>query len=352
MATVAVGRSNWANASARGKARKAGLIDSTRMRQLLQQSPDAIATSIAEFGYREELDQYANRLSGVDLVEAALNHNMDRDLNQVLSFCQGHLKGLVAIYVERFTYQKVKTALRAIRSGVSLEAVSTQVLPEENEANLPWLELVNNSDNLQEAASALAGTKYGLALANLDGSDDLMAFEDALDRHYYSSATKKFREGTTRHPVLLRYLRTEIDHRNIINLFRALRQGMTSEERNELMLAGGKAITMTFLRQAAEAESGEALLEVLRRAPGFDDSGFDEALTESNEKGTLDPIVSVLTSQRLDLLNRMNMLNPLSAFPVIYYIESKVLEVRNLRLIVRGKAAGLTQEDIEAHLEY
>ncbi|SVC57219.1 uncharacterized protein METZ01_LOCUS310073, partial [marine metagenome] len=35
MATVAVGRSNWANASARGKARKAGLIDSTRMRQLL-----------------------------------------------------------------------------------------------------------------------------------------------------------------------------------------------------------------------------------------------------------------------------------------------------------------------------
>lgn len=352
MATVAVGRSNWANASARGKARKAGLIDSTRMRQLLQQSPDAIATSIAEFGYREELDQYANRLSGVDLVEAALNHNMDRDLNQVLSFCQGHLKGLVGIYVERFTYQKVKTALRAIRSGVSLEAVSSQVLPEENEANLPWLELVSNSDNLQEAASALAGTKYGLALANLDGSDDLMAFEDALDRHYYSSATKKFREGTTRHPVLLRYLRTEIDHRNIINLFRALRQGMTSEERNELMLVGGKAITMTFLRQAAEAESGEALLEVLRRAPGFDDSGFDEALTESNEKGTLDPIVSVLTSQRLDLLNRMNMLNPLSAFPVIYYIESKVLEVRNLRLIVRGKAAGLTQEDIEAHLEY
>ena len=46
------GRSNMANASARAKARKASLIDSTRMRQLLQQSPDAIGTSIAEFGYR------------------------------------------------------------------------------------------------------------------------------------------------------------------------------------------------------------------------------------------------------------------------------------------------------------
>ena len=44
------------------------------------------------------------------------------------------------------------------------------------------------------------------------------------------------------------------------------------------------------------------------------------------------------------------MLNPLSAFPLIYYIESKVLEVQNLRLLVRGKAAGLSDEIIEAHL--
>ena len=129
MATISTGQSNWANASARGKARKAGLIDDTRMRQLLQQSPDSIAASIAEFGYREELDEYADKLSGVDLVEAALNHNMDRDLNQVLAFCQGHLKGLVSIYVERFTYQKVKTALRAIHSGVSLEVVSSRFCP-------------------------------------------------------------------------------------------------------------------------------------------------------------------------------------------------------------------------------
>ena len=350
MATISTGQSNWANASARGKARKAGLIDDTRMRQLLQQSPDSIAASIAEFGYRDELDEYADKLSGVDLVEAALNPNMDRDLNQVLGFCHGHLKGLVSIYVERFTYQKLKTALRAIRSGVSLEIVSSQVLPEQNEANRPWLELVNDSETLQDAVSALEGTQFERALTDLDGNDDLMAFEDALDRHYYSSATKKRREGTARHPMLLRYLRTEIDHRNVINLFRALKQEMPAETRSEMMITGGRAITSTFLRQAAEAENGEALLEILRRAPGFDDSGFDEALIESKERGTLDPRVNLLNSQRLDLLNRMNSLNPLSAFPLIYYIESKVLEVQNLRLLVRGKAVGLPDYVNEAHM--
>ena len=75
------GRSNMANASARAKARKASLIDSTRMRQLLQQSPDAIGTSIAEFGYRSEIDLYAGRYTGADLIEAALNHNLDSDFD-------------------------------------------------------------------------------------------------------------------------------------------------------------------------------------------------------------------------------------------------------------------------------
>ena len=105
MVTVAKRGANWANAAARSKARKAGLIDSTRMRQLIQQLPDTIAASIAEFGYRTEIDLYADRLSGADLVEAALSHNMDNDLAQVLGFCQGALEDIVAIYVDRFGYQ-------------------------------------------------------------------------------------------------------------------------------------------------------------------------------------------------------------------------------------------------------
>ena len=59
MATVSRGKSNWANASARSKARKANLIDATQMRQLAMQEPDSVASSIAEMGYRIDLDLYA-----------------------------------------------------------------------------------------------------------------------------------------------------------------------------------------------------------------------------------------------------------------------------------------------------
>ena len=104
----ASGRSNVYNAAARAKARKASLIDSTRMRQLVQQGPDSIGASIGEMGYRSEMDLYASRMAGADAIEAALFHNLDNDLAGVLRFCQGNLKSLVAIYVERFDYEKAK----------------------------------------------------------------------------------------------------------------------------------------------------------------------------------------------------------------------------------------------------
>ncbi|GIT11292.1 MAG: hypothetical protein CM1200mP32_07850 [Methanobacteriota archaeon] len=46
MAEIAVGKGNWANASARSKARKAKLLDETRLRQLMKSGPDTIAASI------------------------------------------------------------------------------------------------------------------------------------------------------------------------------------------------------------------------------------------------------------------------------------------------------------------
>ena len=347
MALVAKGgRSNWAYASARSKARKANLIDATRMRQLLQQEPDAIAASIAEFGYRLEMDMYGSRLSGADLIEAALNHNMDRDLSQVLGYCQGDLRDIVSIYVDRFSYQKVKTVLRAIHSGVDYETVAQQVLPEENEENNKWLEIVKQSESLSDVVAALSGTRYGRALAGLDAGASLMQMEDALDAHYYKTSLEMLPQNNS---LLSRYLKVEIDHRNIINIFRALRQGMSVDQRRSLMLKGGKLSTSN-LRQAEQADDESALLEVLRRANSFDESGFDEAIEEVKERDTLDPIVNVIEHQRMALMRKMSLLNPVSAFPVIYYIESKVTEVRNLRLLARGKSAGLENDVLDAHL--
>ncbi|MDP7658472.1 MAG: V-type ATPase subunit [Candidatus Thalassarchaeaceae archaeon] len=348
MARMTSGRSNMANAGARAKARKASLIDATRMRQLLQQGTDSIGASIGDFGYRSEMDVYSTRMGGSDAIEAALSHNLDNDLDSVLDFCQGNLKGLVAIYVERYHYDKAKTVLRAVHKGASDELIADQILPEENPKNSLWLQIVRTTETVQEAADAMAGSPWGRCLAKLEGEPSLQEMEDALDRQYYANSLVAVR-GKDANPQMLRYMRTEIDHRNIINQFRALRQNLSVETRVNLNIPGGR-IGDAVLRAATQADSEEALLDALRRSNAFNDSGFEEALLESNESRSLDPVFNLLRNQRLAMLKRFSHLNPVSAFPVIYYIQAKVLEVQNLRLLVRGKAAGLSDEVIEAHL--
>ena len=350
MGEIAVGRGNWANASARSKARKANLLNETQIRQLMQKGPDTIAASIADAGYSKELNLYSKRLSGADLIEAALSHNLDRDLKEVMGYCQGRLRRIVSVFALRFSYHNAKTVLRAVNSGISSEDLANMVLPEENDLNTDWLELANQSNTLADAALSMRGTPWGSGLSSVDSDAPLQAYEDALDRHYYRDAVSALKSSGHEHRALLTHLRTEIDHRNIINLLRALRQNISTEQRSELMLDGGQTLRDNMLRNAAQAESEAALIEVLRRLPNMDTSGLEGALQAASEAGGLDPVVNYLESQQRDSLRRLSHRNPLSAFPVIYYLESKVLEVRNIRLLVRGKAAGLSDEVIEAHM--
>ena len=346
----ASGRSNVYNAAARAKARKASLIDSTRMRQLVQQGPDSIGASIGEMGYRSEMDLYASRMAGADAIEAALFHNLDNDLAGVMRFCQGNLKSLVAIYVERFEYEKAKTVLRAVNGGASDEIIETQILPSENPRNASWLNIVRNTEGLQEAVEAMSGTPWGQTLSRLDGEPSLEDMENALDMQYFSDALKSVR-GKDGGPRLLRYLRMEIDHRNVINQLRAIRMEVTTEKRQAMVIPGGRIDSGT-MRQTCQSESDDELIETLRRSGSFDDSGFDEAMAESETLGSLDPYAELLSHHRHAVLKRFSHLSPVSPFPIIYYIERKSLEVRNLRLLVRGKAVGLPNEVLEAHMDY
>ena len=194
----------------------------------------------------------------------------------------------------------------------------------------------------------MRGSPWGRCLAKLDADTSLTEMEDALDRQYFTDSLTASR-GKEGSPQLIRYLQIEIDHKNIVNQFRALRQNLSTETREKINISGGK-IADSVIRAASHADTEEALLDALSRSNSFDDSGFDEALRESAERSTLDPLVNLLRLKRLKMLRRFSYLNPVSAFPVIYYIQAKVLEVQNLRLLVRGKAAGLSDEVIEAHL--
>ena len=119
---------NTAYVAARAKSRKSSLMDRTRLRQLIQQSPDQLTVAVADNGYRAEIDLYAGHFTGGDLVEAALTHNLQKELSNIMDLCNGRTRALVEVYSGRFRYQNAKVVLRAVMNEVDVKKVANSIL--------------------------------------------------------------------------------------------------------------------------------------------------------------------------------------------------------------------------------
>ena len=77
---------------------------------------------------------------------------------------------------------------------------------------------------------------------------------------------------------------------------------------------------------------------------------FEQLLLESQKVRSLDPVITWFKRQEHDSMQRMSYLHPVSALPIVHYVSMKVQEVADLRIIVRGRLAGLPEDVLEAHI--
>ena len=340
---------NTAYVASRAKSRRKKLADLARMRQLINQSTDQLTASVSNMGYADEINLYAGKLTGADLVEAALTHNLEAELSDILKMCNGKIRDTVEIYTSRFEYQNAKVVLRSVVNEVSIEKVSNSILPDLNEINTPWLKIIETADDLRSAALQMRRKSFGSDLKALPEDARLSEYEDALDRHYFKAALKSFTGNQPATRYLRDYLAMEIDHRNIMNILESDSIGINSETTSKLLIPGGKILpARSFSTIAAGGRS--ALMDVLRTSSKFDMAHFETLLEEVAASKSLDAVITWFKEREYKFMKKMSYLHPISALPIVYYVAMKVQEVADLRIIVRGRFAGLPSELLEAHI--
>lgn len=340
---------NTAYVASRAKSRRKKLADLARMRQLIHQSPDQLTVAVSNIGYAEEINLYASKFSGGDLVEAALTHNLEAELNDIVSMCNGKIKSMVEVYTSRFEYQNAKVVLRAVMNKVELDKVAHSILPELNDINTPWLKIIENSDDLRSAVTQMRRKSFGQSLMSLPEESRLSDYEDALDRHYFSNAIKQLSSPKPASRYLRNYLSLEIDHRNILNILESDSMGIGFEDISAILLPGGKLLPPSSFSSIA-AGGKDSMMDILRSSSRFDMSEFENLLHESTNVRSLDPIITWFKKQEHEYMQKMSYLYPVSALPIVHYISMKVQEVADLRIIVRGRLAGLPEDVLEAHI--
>lgn len=348
-------RSNYAYANARVRVRRGKLLPRDTYQKLLKMDIPEITRFIESTEYGREINELATKFRGIDLLENALNVNEERNYAEVKDFTSGEVGDLVQRYLDRWTFWNLKTLLRGRYWGASQADVVRELLIENREDYEFYQKLLAvEGQGLKPVVEALAENPRTSGMAKVlreseskvkDESFLLQAYEDALDRAYYANLLETIPTNSRENQLFLRFIRHEIDIRNLTLLLRLKSRADSPADINDLLIPGGHELKGPELRRLAEAPNLDELLERLKEFRLYE--RVKEALTGADPKKSLTPVMLALTRSLGDFAQQFGHLNPLSVLPIVNYLMRKNLEVRNLRAIARGKQSGLSEEEIE-----
>lgn len=349
MTTIGRDASNYAYVNARVRSRWADLLDEEEYRTLMRMGPAEIARFLGESEYEEEIEELASRHSGVDLVEFALNRNLAKHCENLLSWAEGRMDDLLTRYLRKFDAWNVKTALRGVYSESDTATIETDFI-RAGELDERTLTQLGEANEVSEVVDILADTIFGEplddAFGDFEETGSLVPLENATDRAFYEHLLKGLGSATdsgTREFV--KFLKAEIDFRNVRNAFRLARSGADIDPA-EYYIEGGRLFSASELGSLVQQR--DELIARLRDSAYGDE--LTPALEELDEDGSLIAFEHALDAALLSYSDHLSHIFPLSVCPALAYVLAKEREVDNIRSIARGREVGLSEEEIEEEL--
>jgi V/A-type H+-transporting ATPase subunit C len=324
---------------ARVRAMKGKLIPKEMYPKFINMEIPEITRFIGESEYKKDVDELGKKYKGTDLFEHALNQNLALTYRKLMEVSQDEANFLITEYLRYWDIWNIKTIIRGKFSGASEEEILEDIV---SAGQLRYRDLTEFTkiQTVEGVIAALAKTPYYPALVGYKGV--LADIENKLDKLYYSGLVEAGIKS--RDKFFSKFLKTEIDLKNLKILFRMKRAGMEREEILKLLIPGGMELKESYLARLASL----SFPEFVRALEEF---SYWEAIRDiSNDLNSLTNIETRLDKYGILYATRISYYYPLSILPVLDYIVSKKIEVDNLRMIVRGKETKLSEDIIKAHL--
>jgi V/A-type H+-transporting ATPase subunit C len=329
----------YAYITGRVRAMKTKLIPAEMYPRMMSMDTSEIARYLEETQYKDEIDALSKDYSGTELIEHATFANLAKTYRKLLRVSIDEPSFLILEYLRRWDVWNIKTLLRGKFYGASDTEIVKYLVPA-GELSGEHLAELAKKESIQEVISAFDGTDYVSALAQYDGKS-LASVENALDKLYYFRMERAV-GGTLSvgGGLLLKYVRREIDIRNLITLFRMNKAGVDAAVIQENLIPGGK------LHEELSRMAGQPFGEFIRSLEGYPfwSSISDIATVDVDAIGRIE---ARLRAYLIRYAWALSNYHPLSILPVLGYMVSKETEVSNIRKIVRGKEAKLPAELIE-----
>ncbi|HRC44419.1 MAG TPA: V-type ATPase subunit [Nitrospira sp.] len=351
---------DYAYSNARIRAMEGRLLGRSQYESLLDQvSFEGLIEVLKRLPYARALE---HALTGYDpaqltgtivRIDEALRRDLAQNLGVLRRFFADRSRALIDTLFLRWDVYNLKTVLRGKRAAAPIEDIVSATFPVGILDDLAVAELAR-VPTLPAVAHLLETWRLPLARPVRTGldrpgeTDRLDLLETELDRFAVVHASRWIADGDDNDRTVLGYLRFLVDKTNLLTAFRYLaeRRALSPiEAGRQFLKARGR-----FSQSDYEAVVGARdLREGLARLAVTPYAWLADAFAGR------DTIALPLVERQLDRAAirktvGLSRPDPLGIGPAISYIERKTNEVRNLRMILRGKAVGMQNDHIEEWL--
>jgi V/A-type H+/Na+-transporting ATPase subunit C len=320
--------------------------------KMLKMSFPEIAKFMQESTYRKDIDALATSHSGADLLELAINRNFAHTFRKLLRISTEELGLLIKEYAKRKDVDDVKTILRGKFTGTDEKSIVNSLTMAGVLGSEFLLDLASkeNAEQVLKGSGVLDANELKDALKEFDSVKNLVPIENALDRKYYSS-TLKFAEMLPEEGSLLRnFLIKEVEILNLLTIVRFRKAQLTKKEIKDLIIKTG----IPNVDSRFESISGLEQMEDIAKAMEKTEYGkiLANGILEYKNTKSLIKLETDLYRHLLVKSARMLHMNMLSVDTILAFMFSKEIEARNLRILIKGKQLGLSENFIESQLVF
>lgn len=315
--------------SARIRAMETTLLTAERMDQLLEsRSDEEVSKLLQECGY-PELD--AARPEAMDAALSQTREELLADLGDSAPDSR-----YIDIFKLKYDYHNAKTILKA----AAMDTDPARMLMDMGRISAETLKAAMDSGELDSLPGTLPEA-IAEAKSVLDTTRDPQLSDIVLDRWMYRDMAQV--AEVTGSSFLRGYVAAQIDAANLRALIRTLRMGKNADFLAGVLFEGGELEPAAVLAVAAGHGGLEAVYGPTRFARAA------EAGEAALKGGSLTEFEKQCDDAVGDYLSGAQMI-PFGEAPMLAYLAARETEYTNIRILLMGRAAGLSPEVIRSRL--
>lgn len=339
---------NFAYLCTRVRVKRLKLYRPEEIRRMIDMDLREILRHMHEGTYKEDVDALAMlyRFSTSDVIEGALNRNLGRAYTEIYHDAYGGARARIAVFLRSIDVWNMKTFLRGVHSNTEKKEVLKNML---SGGNIRW-EFWEGALDASDISAYFKNTEFAKIVSMYLADKNLASVEDTLDKEYYHTLVnfvRKYQE-TRADKILLEYVRKEIDIRNIQTVMKLMVYAQGNKIESSLIenvfIPDGWSINLVKFKKMCESKDYE---ELTQNMSGMWFENYMKEIFQVCSMEHCGGYIRKLEKVLLRVAENFAVIYPISILPVLSYLLRKKTEVEEIRTIARGKAHGLTSDEIK-----